>query len=88
MFSRLGGEEFAISLPGLDLARASQTAEKIRQLIEQLEVNYKDDKMITFTVSIGVVEMQQQESLESALSRADKALYTAKRTGRNRVISV
>ena len=88
MFSRLGGEEFAISMPGLDLNHATQTAEKIRQLIEQLEIKFTDDETISFTISIGVVEMQQKESLESALSRADKALYTAKRSGRNRVVSV
>ncbi|WP_250654710.1 diguanylate cyclase [Alkalimarinus coralli] len=87
MFSRLGGEEFAISMPGLDLSHAAQTAEKIRSLIEALRIDYSDDKTINFTVSIGVVEMQKQESLESALSRADKALYTAKRSGRNRVVS-
>lgn len=87
MFSRLGGEEFAISMPGLDLSHASQTAEKIRRIIEQLEIDTTGGEAIKFTVSIGVVEMQQKESLESALSRADKALYTAKRNGRNRVVS-
>ncbi len=86
MFGRLGGEEFAISMPGLDLAHATYTADKIRQLIEQLTISY-NDKDITFTVSIGVVEMQPQESLESTLSRADKALYSAKNSGRNRVVS-
>ncbi len=88
MFSRLGGEEFAISMPGLNLSHATQTAEKIRQLIEQLDINITGNESINFTVSIGVVEMQQKESLESALSRADKALYAAKRSGRNRVVSV
>ncbi|UZE97405.1 diguanylate cyclase [Alkalimarinus alittae] len=88
MFSRLGGEEFAISMPGLDLSQAMLTAEKIRQLIEKLEIQYEDNITISFTVSIGVVEMQQKESLESALNRADKALYQAKHNGRNRVVSV
>ena len=85
IFCRLGGEEFAISLPGLDLTHAMQTAEKIRQLIEQLTIEYNDVN-ISFTVSIGVVEMQQQESLESGLNRADKALYSAKNSGRNKVV--
>lgn len=85
MFSRLGGEEFAISMPGLSLDQASLTAEKIRTLIEQLDITLADDKTIKITVSIGVVEMRQKESLESALSRADKALYLAKNNGRNRV---
>ena len=84
IFSRLGGEEFAISLPGLDLTHAVQTAEKIRQLIEQQTIEYHDAN-IAFTVSIGVVEMQEKESLESALNRADKALYSAKNSGRNKV---
>ena len=86
IFCRLGGEEFAISLPGLDLTHSMQTAEKIRQLIEQLVIEYNDAN-IAFTVSIGVVEMQQKESLESALNRADKALYLAKNSGRNKVIT-
>ncbi len=86
IFCRLGGEEFAISLPGLDIAHAMQTAEKIRQLIEQLTIEYSNTD-IAFTVSIGVVEMEHQETLESALSRADKALYLAKNSGRNKVVS-
>jgi diguanylate cyclase (GGDEF)-like protein len=84
MFSRLGGEEFAISMPGLSLVHAVSVAEKIRQLIEHLVINH-NNQAITFTVSIGVVEMQQRESLDSALSRADKALYSAKHSGRNQV---
>lgn len=84
MFSRLGGEEFAISMPGLNLDHAMSAAEKIRQLIERLVIKH-NKQTITFTVSIGVVEMQQKESLDSALSRADKALYSAKHSGRNQV---
>jgi len=86
MFSRLGGEEFAISMPGLSLDSAMSVAEKIRHLIEQLTIEYNDE-IISFTVSIGVVDLQQQETLESALNRADKALYSAKHSGRNRTIS-
>jgi len=86
MFSRLGGEEFAISMPGLALDSAMSVAEKIRHLIERLTIEYNDET-ISFTVSIGVVELQQQETLESALNRADKALYSAKHSGRNRTIS-
>ena len=86
MFSRLGGEEFAISMPGLNLTQATHTAEKIRHLVECLEIKHESDT-ISFTVSVGVVEMQPEESLESALNRADKALYCAKYNGRNQVVS-
>jgi len=86
LFSRLGGEEFAISMPGLDLESATTAAEKIRYLIEQLQIEH-NSTIISLTVSIGVVELQQQEPLESALNRADKALYEAKHSGRNCVIS-
>jgi len=86
LFSRLGGEEFAISMPGLDLKKAMNAAEKIRFLIEQLKIEHSNS-IISLTVSIGVVELRQQETLESALNRADKALYAAKHSGRNCVIA-
>jgi len=86
LFCRLGGEEFTISMPGLGLESAIIAAEKIRYLIEQLKIEHNNTS-ISLTVSIGVVELQPQESLEGALNRADKALYAAKHSGRNCVIS-
>jgi len=85
IFGRLGGEEFAASMPGVDLKHACQAAEKIRKLVEKLIINYKE-QVIKLTVSIGVVEMAPAESLEDAMSRADKALYVAKNISRNIVI--
>jgi len=85
IFARLGGEEFAVSMPGLNLQQACKAAEKTRKLVEKLRINY-EEQVIKFTVSIGVVEMMPAESLEDAINRADKALYVAKSISRNIVI--
>ena len=79
---RYGGEEFSILLPDTELARAVDTAEALRMKIESTPM--ADLKV---TASFGVVELEfdSLELLES-LDRADKALYCAKRTGRNRVV--
>ncbi|MGI9292063.1 MAG: GGDEF domain-containing protein, partial [Gammaproteobacteria bacterium] len=80
-FGRYGGEEFIAVLPGTDLRGARICAERIRRLIStrQFENNY------TLTVSIGVAEHQQGETVPQLLARTDEALYQAKRDGRNLV---
>jgi len=84
IMGRLGGEEFAVSLPGTDLAGAVQAAERVRQavsasLLPLCDVDY------TMSVSIGVVAIDPDEHINAALARADHALYVAKNAGRNRV---
>jgi diguanylate cyclase (GGDEF)-like protein/PAS domain S-box-containing protein len=91
VLGRLGGEEFAILLPETDLKGALAVAERVRAAIEQSEVQSVDPDeperrtSIRITVSIGVAELSNDESLETLLKRADKALYAAKDLGRNRV---
>ena len=76
---RVGGEEFNILLPEADQQQAVTVAEKIREKIySQLTL---DNKKIT--VSIGVGELKQNESMDEFLKRCDKALYLAKGQGRN-----
>jgi len=83
---RLGGEEFAILLPGRDLPSAMETAERLRREVLGLQV-HADSHVITLTCSFGVSEWQNGESIDELLRRADMALYAAKAAGRNRVVA-
>lgn len=84
--ARVGGEEFAVLLPGVGLSDALERAEQLRQLLEQTPVDLVDATLY-FTVSIGVAEAQAGESLGMLMRRADSALHAAKQAGRNRVLS-
>jgi len=81
---RLGGEEFALLLPGADLDGAVQAAERLRRAIREATV-ITSGPTYRMTVSIGVVVLDPHEDLGGAMARADHALYAAKRAGRDRV---
>jgi len=81
---RLGGEEFALLLPGADLDVAVQAAERLRRAIREATV-ITSGPTYRMTVSIGVVVLDPHEDLGGAMARADHALYAAKRAGRDRV---
>jgi diguanylate cyclase (GGDEF)-like protein len=83
--ARLGGEEFAVVLREIMPGRAELVAERIRQAFEDREI-YIDGEMLKCTVSIGVASARANTlDFDTMLSAADKALYVAKRSGRNRV---
>jgi diguanylate cyclase (GGDEF)-like protein len=84
---RTGGEEFAVVLPETSLEEALNTAERIRHAIERAPIPTDEAKKpLRVTASIGVATfMESGETLEEVLSEADRALYEAKRDGRNRV---
>lgn len=82
--ARMGGEEFAIILPDTDTDAAIAFAEKLRKRIEQSVVIVGENE-ITPTVSLGVAMNRKSADLDDLLDRSDRALYTAKRTGRNKV---
>ncbi len=85
VIGRLGGEEFAICLPNTSLLGAEQVADRVRQRIDQNEKPYKG-LALKFTVSIGVASLDGNDrQITDVIERADKALYRAKRSGRNRV---
>ncbi len=88
-FGRLGGEEFAAILPETDAAGAALVAERLRAAIETSESARSDDgQVIRHTASIGAVTLAPQDiDFEVLLQRADRALYRAKASGRNRVVS-
>lgn len=82
--ARLGGEEFGLLLPGTNALSALALADRLRAAVEDLQL---ENLPTTMTISIGVSEVLSGEStVDAALSRADQALYTAKRSGRNRVV--
>ena len=85
--SRTGGEEFALLLPGANLADAVGVAEAVRAKVEALGLEHLDNAGGKVTVSCGVAALgpRQDQSLRSLLDAADAALYRAKREGRNRV---
>jgi len=85
MLGRLGGEEFAILLPETTLAGAVEVAERLRQLVEESSISLSQGAL-RLTTSIGVSEVREGDDVSSLLSRADKALYEAKRSGRNLVL--
>jgi diguanylate cyclase (GGDEF)-like protein len=86
--ARLGGEEFAVFLPGSDLQQAMGVAERIRSLVEATAVQSLGAGTFHFTVSLGVAKLSPDDTSEVTwLSRADAALYAAKEGGRNRVMS-
>jgi diguanylate cyclase len=85
-FCRYGGEEFALILPETDLSAAITVAETIRESIERCSFQY-GDKDVSVTISCGLAEVKGKDTLDKVFQRADKALYKAKETGRNRCIS-
>jgi diguanylate cyclase (GGDEF)-like protein len=81
---RLGGEEFAILLPRCDEEGARQAAESIRSAVESARVATPLGEIVT-TTSIGCAAIAFDDTVSTALQKADEALYEAKRGGRNRV---
>jgi diguanylate cyclase (GGDEF)-like protein len=85
ILSRIGGEEFAVLLPGADEPTAAVTAERLRRHLESSAVNV-DGRELYLKISAGVATLGPNiETLSTLLRAADRALYAAKRAGRNRV---
>ncbi len=85
---RFGGEEFAVILPGATLLIARNRAEAIRAALESLEIEFEGKAIGPLTVSAGVASMPPHgQDWTHTLQQADRALYTAKQSGRNKVIA-
>lgn len=87
---RYGGEEFVLFLPSTPIEKAIDVLQRIREAFAQLQVEV-DDKVVSTTVSIGVVPVEPKMPFVSALIDeyimiADKKLYKAKESGKNRVV--
>jgi len=85
VIGRLGGEEFVIALIGCDIKSAQKVAEDIRIKIEKINLRYKGKK-VNITASLGVTSYNDEKNLLDLISKADKAMYRAKKEGKNRVI--
>ncbi|MCB2226610.1 MAG: GGDEF domain-containing protein [Desulfarculaceae bacterium] len=85
--ARFGGEEFLAVLINSTVERSHDVAERLRRRIEQ-EAFPELDGDLRVTISIGVAEYQPNETVDDVLKRADQALYEAKRSGRNRTVSI
>lgn len=84
--ARYGGEEFVTVLPASDLAAALVVASRVNRAIrESSKVIAEWGRLPDVTVSIGIAQMRDQESMDEFIGRADRALYRAKKKGRNRV---
>ena len=84
--ARYGGEEFVILLPETNLEDAKQVLTRLqRELTKRFFMHDNDKVLITF--SAGVTQMTEQDNQGSVIKRADEAMYEAKQTGKNRVVS-
>lgn len=87
LLGRTGGEEFLAILPNTSREHAMDIAERLRRRVEALEIS-ELPAGTRVTISIGVAEMQPyEETVANLMQRADKALYSAKQQGRNKVVA-
>jgi len=88
--SRWGGEEFTVLLPNTTLSGALEVAEKIRECVENENIPCDDNTTIKVTISIGVnsIVPDRDSHTKDLITDADKALYLAKGSGKNRVCAI
>lgn len=85
MLFRFGGEEFVVILPGVNTNGAALAAERLRGVIEK-HVFQSGQSTVPVTISVGTASLTMQETAKTLIERSDKALYSAKNDGRNRVV--
>jgi diguanylate cyclase (GGDEF)-like protein len=86
LVARWGGEEFAVLLPDTPTADAASLAERVRLAVAQMDVKPVGAHSLRCTVSIGLSLATAQDTFDTLIARADKAMYLAKAGGKNRVV--
>lgn len=87
ILGRLGGEEFGVALPGARRIHALAVGERIRTAVQQ-HCQAVGEEVVELTVSVGAAEhLGPEEALDALVDRADRAMYTAKDSGRNMVVA-
>lgn len=85
--ARIGGEEFAILVPGATAVEGEIVAQRLRHIIENRAFNTVGDE-IHITASFGVTGVRKDDTLDTIFARVDKALYEAKHSGKNSVVVI
>jgi diguanylate cyclase (GGDEF)-like protein len=85
---RYGGEEFTVILPGAPAGLAEAVAERIRESFAAQAFTPRSGEVVSTSVSVGLAEFRDGETVEDFINRADEALYRAKRAGKNRVVTI
>ena len=85
---RFGGEEFVLILLDSSLESSRHLLEKINTLVKEMQIHYAEQLLGSISLSIGIIEASQHEmTADELLSAADKAMYAAKRAGRDRIVA-
>ena len=82
IFARIGGEEFILLTSNINIEQTTRLAEKLRKMVEENKVPGIHEKV---TISIGVAQFTEEDTLQSLMEKSDLALYDAKQKGRNQV---
>jgi len=85
IFGRIGGEEFAVLLPETEIKAAIEVAERLRMVTTNTLLVLENGKSLHVTISVGVTSCSCIDDIDLLLSQADKALYNAKNSGRDKV---
>ena len=89
IFGRIGGEEFAILLVETNFASALEIAERLRKSVEEVSLYYDNGVKVPLAISLGLTKYHgSEDTINGLLIRSDKALYEAKESGRNKVVSI
>ena len=86
LVARYGGEEFVALMPGTTHGQAAEVAERVRTAVEGMALRTQGSAPLTITASLGIGSLVEGEAPTAMLERADRAMYLAKREGRNRCI--
>jgi diguanylate cyclase (GGDEF)-like protein len=87
MVFRYGGEEFLLCFPGADIVTANLAIERLRSGIDNLAISGTTSAELHSTVSFGITALSNETFIEDSIHRADRALYHAKASGRNRSVA-